>query len=252
MGRLDGKVTVITGAASGIGRAIARRFAEEGAALVLGDIQVEAGEAVAATMKHAGATVRFLRTDVARSADVEALVGLAVSAHGRLDVMVNNAGIEGRSARVAETPDAVWDQVVAVNLTGVFYGIRHALAVMIPQGGGSIISTASVAGLVGWHGGGAYGAAKAGVVSLTRTAAIENARYGIRINCICPGLVETPMLQRIIGNRDTVRDRLVSRSPFPRLGQPEDIANAALYLASDEAGFVTGIALPVDGGYIAQ
>lgn len=252
MRRLDGKVAVITGTASGIGQAIARRFAEEGAALVLGDVQAEAGEATAATIKHAGATVRFLRTDVARSADVEALVGLAVSTYGRLDIMVNNAGIEGRSVRVAETPDDVWDQVVAVNLTGVFYGIRQALAVMIPQGSGSIISTASVAGLVGWHGGGAYGAAKAGVISLTRTAAIENARYGVRVNCICPGLVETPMLQRIIGNRDTVRERLVSRSPFPRLGRPEDIANAALYLASDEAGFVTGIALPVDGGYSAQ
>lgn len=252
MGRLDGKVAVITGAASGMGRATARRFAAEGAALVLADVDAAGGETVRDEIRGQGFKGLFIRTDVSRRDDVAAMIGAALREFGSIDVLFNNAGIEGESGRLAESSDENWDRVLAVNLKSVFLGMREAIPHMVERGGGSIINTASVAGLVGWFGAAAYSAAKGGVVQLTRTAALEYARANVRVNAICPGVIHTGMVDRITGGAPEAIERLKSSQPLPRVGQPEDIANMALYLASDESSFVTGAAFPVDGAYTAR
>jgi NAD(P)-dependent dehydrogenase (short-subunit alcohol dehydrogenase family) len=252
MGKLDGKAAVITGAASGMGRASALLFAQEGARLLLADVDAKGGEAVADEIARAGGRAIFRRVDVSQPEQVEAMIGAAVTELGALDVLFNNAGIEGESARLADSSLANWDRVLAINLKGVFLGMKYALPVMIERGGGSIINTASVAGLVGWHGAGAYSASKGGVVILTKTAALEYARWNIRVNCICPGVIHTPMVERITHGRADMLERLKQAQPLPRIGTPEDIAQMALYLASDDAAFVTGAAMVVDGGYTAR
>ena len=252
MSRLDGKVVIITGAGSGMGRAAALLFGGEGALLVLADIDGSAAERTAKDVAGDGGSALAQRTDVSHEEDVQKLIERATSEHGRLDVIWNNAGIEGPSARLADQTLAEWQQVLAVNLTGVFLGMKYALPVMVEQESGSIISTASVAGLVGWHGAAAYSATKAAVVNLTRTAAIEYAKYGVRVNCICPGVIQTAMVERITGGTSQSLKRLKRMQPLPRIGQPEDIARMALYLASDESAFVTGAAMVVDGGYVAR
>ncbi|HZQ36047.1 MAG TPA: SDR family NAD(P)-dependent oxidoreductase [Dehalococcoidia bacterium] len=252
MGRLDGKIAVITGAGSGMGRATARLFAAEGAKLVLADVNAAGGEETAAGISAEGGEAIFQRTDVSDERAVQALIDRAVTTHGRLDVLFNNAGIEGPSARLTEQSLDEFQRVIAVNLTGVFLGMKYALPVMAQQNGGSVISTASVAGLVGWHGAAAYSASKAGVVNLTRTAALENARYNVRVNCICPGVINTAMVERITGGTEAARERLRRMQPLPRVGEAEDVARMALFLASDEATFVTGAAMVVDGGYVAR
>ncbi len=252
MGRLQDRSVVITGAGSGIGRATALLFGSEGARLVLGDINADAVTATAQRVEAAGGTAVAQRCDVSSEQDVQALIERATGIHGRLDVIFNNAGIEGPSARLADHTLEQWQQVLSVNLTGVFLGMKYAIPVMAQQEGGSIINTASVAGLVGWHGGAAYSATKAAVVNLTRTASLEYAKHGVRINCICPGVIQTAMVERITGSTDDALERLKRMQPMPRVGQPEDIARMALFLASDESGFVTGAAMVVDGGYVAR
>ena len=251
-GRLAGKVAVITGAGSGIGRATAILFAREGAAVLVADVAEGGGQETMAAITGAGGEAAFLRTDVAHAEQVRAMVQTAVDRFGTINVLYNNAGIAGESRWLAQSNEENWHRVIAVNLTGVYLGMRYAIPIMMERGGGSIISTASVAGMVGWRQAAAYSAAKAGVINLTRTAALEYARFGIRVNCICPGVIRTPLLDSVQGADEPSQSRLLSMQPMPRLGEPDDIAYMALYLASDESKFVTGAAMVVDGGYTAR
>jgi NAD(P)-dependent dehydrogenase (short-subunit alcohol dehydrogenase family) len=248
-GRLDGKVAVITGAASGIGAGTARRFVDEGASVVVADLQADAGGAVAAAL---GDRARFAQADVTNEDDVAAAVDLAVSEFGRLDVMFNNAGIVGVVGSIAEMRADAWDNTIAILLRGVFLGSKHAARVMIDQGSGVIISTSSTAGIVGGLGPHAYTAAKHGVIGLTKSVANELAPFGIRVNAISPGNTVTAMTASVGGgdpdDLNTITGHIASTSPLGYAGFPDDIAAAALYLASDEARYVTGHTLVVDAG----
>ena len=255
MGQLSGKVAIITGAASGMGRAASLLFAQEGAHVVLADLNVPGGEAAAAEAAAGGGRCVFQRTDVSAEADIEALVARALGEFGRLDIMFNNAGIGGAVGPLEFVSVEDWDRTQNVCLRGVFLGIKHAIAPMRAAGGGAIISTASIAGIDGYPGLHAYCAAKAGVVNLTRSAAIDLACDMIRVNCIAPGGVSTPILYGgggvFGGSKETADAALVHAQPLPIAGQPEDIARAALFLASDAARFITGHTLVVDGGATA-
>lgn len=248
---LTGKVAIITGAASGMGEAAALLFARHGAHVVLADLNAPGGEKVAAAASESGNACVFQRTDVAQEADVRALVARAVDTFGKLDIMFNNAGIGGAVGPLEEIEVDDWDRTQAVCLRGVFLGMKHAIPAMRANGGGSIISTASIAGIDGYPNLHAYCAAKAGVVNLTRSASIQVAVDRIRVNCIAPGGVSTPIVYGGMANKAAVEAALVMAQPYPRAGQPEDIANAALFLASDASGFVTGHTLVVDGGATA-
>lgn len=253
MGRLEGKVAVITGGASGMGEATAKLFVREGARIVIADVQRELGESLAASI---GPECRFVRADVSNSEDVRSLVVAAVEGFGKLDIMYNNAGIGGGEGSIIDCPEEQFDRIIAVDLKGVWLGMKHALPHLIANGGGSIITTASVSAMMGMPGQGAYGSAKGGVVQLTRVCAIENAERGVRANCICPGGTLTPILYNNPFAHpvppEQVAAGLVNAQPIPRAGLPEDIANAALWLASDESSFVTGQAICVDGGWTAS
>ena len=252
MGRLDGKVAVITGAASGIGAATAQRFAREGAAVVVADLNDAGGRAVVEACVASGGRASFRRVDVSAEADVVGAIAQAVDAYGRLDVLFNNAGLGGAIGPIDETTVEDWDRTQAVLLRSVFLGIKHAVPRMRAAGGGSIISTASVAGLRGGAGPHSYSAAKAAVINLTRSVALEVAKDNIRVNCICPGGIHTPLLSsRFPGSDEMLAQMLTVIQPLQRAGVPDDIAAMALYLASDEARFVTGTAMVVDGGFTA-
>jgi NAD(P)-dependent dehydrogenase (short-subunit alcohol dehydrogenase family) len=252
MGQLSGKVSVITGAASGMGKAASVLFSREGANVVLADLNVAGGEATAAEATAAGQRCVFQKTDVSNEADVKALVQRALDEFGRLDIMFNNAGIGGAVGPLEFVEVEDWDRTQSVCLRGVFLGMKHAIGPMRAQGGGSIISTASIAGIDGYPGLHAYCAAKAGVVNLTRSASIDLACDKIRVNCIAPGGISTPILYGgggvFGGNKETTDAALVHAQPLPIAGQPDDIAQAALFLASDASRFVTGHTLVVDGG----
>jgi NAD(P)-dependent dehydrogenase (short-subunit alcohol dehydrogenase family) len=251
--RLENRVAVVTGGASGMGRATVLRFLAEGARVVVADFNAANGEATVAEAERLGfgANARFVRTDVAREADVEAALRTTVDTFGRLDVVFNNAGVGGAIGPLTETTEEDWDYTFAVLAKGVFFGIKHAARIMRPQGhGGSIINTASIAGLSGDGGPLVYSAAKAAVVNLTRSAAVELAADRIRVNAICPGFIVTPLA---LGNADaeTARAAYAKSQPWPEAGSGDHIAGAALFLASDDSTFVTGEAIVVDGGLTA-
>lgn len=252
-GRLDGKVAVVTGGGNGIGRATVLRFLAEGASVVCADLNEETGHETVALAERAGAAarVRFTRADVANEEHVAGAIGAAEREFGGLDCMFNNAGIGGAFGPITHLDLEEWEQTQAVLVRGVFLGMKHAARSMRARGrGGSILSTASIAGLSGGDGPQAYSAAKAAVINLTRAVAIELAPDRIRVNAICPGAILTPLLHR--GNPDALRPTLEAYQPWPEAGRPEDIAAAALFLASDDATFVTGAALVVDGGATAR
>jgi len=249
MGRLDGKVAIITGAASGIGRGTAIRFAGEGAAVVIADLNAEGGEAAVRDCKENGGRAVFQKADVSAEAEIKALVARAIKEFGRLDVIYNNAGIGGAVGPLEQITVEDWDKSFAVLMRSVFLGMKYAVPELRKAGGGSIISTASVAGIRGFNGLHAYCAAKAGVVNLTRSAALEFAKDKIRVNCICPGGINTPILHRNQpGMKDAMEQWMAHGQPLQRAGHPEDIANMALFLASDDSNWVTGQAMVVDGG----
>ena len=249
-GRLDGRVALITGGASGMGLATVRRFVAEGARVVMADLNEESATSAIAEL-GAGERVRFERVDVSAEADVERAVAAAVDAFGQLDIVFNNAGVGGAFGAVTDLHVEDWDYTFAVLVRGVFLGIKHGARQLIEQGwGGSIINTASIAGMSGGGGPLCYSSAKAAVINLTRAAAIELAEHRIRVNAINPGTILTPLMHG--GRPDKVGARLERFVPWPdAVGSPDDIAGAALFLASDDAGYVTGEALVVDGGLTA-
>ena len=251
-GRLDGKIALVTGGSSGIGRASALAFAREGAKVVVADVTAEGGQETVRLIKEAGGEARFLKVDVARAAEVETLITQTVAAYGRLDCAYNNAGIEGAFVSTTEYPEADWDRVLAINLKGVWLCMKYEIAQMLQQGGGAIVNTASGAGLVGVAGLSVYVASKHGVVGLTKTAALEYAKAGIRVNAVCPGVIQTPMVARLTSQRPEMAEALVAAEPMGRTGKPEEIAEAVVWLCSEAASFVTGHAMSVDGGYVAQ
>jgi NAD(P)-dependent dehydrogenase (short-subunit alcohol dehydrogenase family) len=251
-GRVDGKVALITGAGSGIGRATALVFAKEGAKVVVADIVVAGGEETVRMIKDAGGEAIFVKTDVTRAAEVEALVKKTVETYGRLDCAFNNAGIEGEMAPTADCTEENWDRVVNIDLKGVWLCMKYEIPQMLQQGGGAIVNTASVAGLVGFQGIPAYVASKHGVNGLTKTAALEYAKSGIRVNSVCPGVIHTPMIERFFSTNPQVSEAMSALEPVGRLGKPEEIGEAVLWLCSDAASFVTGLPMAVDGALTAQ
>jgi 3-oxoacyl-[acyl-carrier protein] reductase len=244
--RLAGRVAVITGGGGGIGRATAERFAREGATVVVGDMDEEAGEAAAQAVEEAGGEARFVRTDVTQMRDAEALVEAATQAFGRLDVLVNNAGIT-RDATLKKMTEEQFDQVVEVNLRGVFCCTKAAAPLLAKNGTGRVLNAASVVGRYGNFGQTNYVATKAGVIGMTKTWARELGRDGTTVNAVAPGFIETPMVETV---PEKVLGGLRERTPLGRLGRPEDIAAAYAFLASDDAAFITGAVLGVDGGLV--
>ena len=247
-GRLDGKVAVVTGGASGIGAATCRRFVAEGARVVVADLNDDAGESF---LRELGSAAAFKRTDVGSLADVEAAVALAVERFGGLDVMHNNAAWSG-GGYTHEIEPAIWDRSIQIMLTGVFYGMKAAIPAMLARGSGSIITTASIEGIVAEIMAAPYNTAKAGIINLSRTVAIEYGRKQIRANCICPGVVDTPMAALLLSIAPKSRAMVEDEHAIGRLIRPDEIANVALFLASDESSAVTGSAIVVDGGLISR
>jgi NAD(P)-dependent dehydrogenase (short-subunit alcohol dehydrogenase family) len=250
--RLEGKVALITGAGSGIGKRAALLFASEGARVVVTDVADEAGEEAAGEIRAAGGDAIYVHADVSRPPDAEAMVRAAVDRYGSLDVIMNNAGIfHGDDGSVIDTSEETWDLTMAINLKGVFLGCKYGIAAMLEGAGGSVINVASFVALMGAATPQiAYTASKGGVLSMTREMAVEFARRGIRANAICPGPIETPLLQELLADPDRRNRRLV-HIPIGRFGQADEIARAALFLASDDSSLMTGAALVVDGGITA-
>lgn len=292
--RFEGKVALVTGGSSGIGRATALAFAREGAKVVIADIDVPGGEetvrlireasSAAPVMAHAAVPMlagvgtksgvsgyptkgngdktgthawgsdaaRFVMTDVSRAAEVQSLINKVIQTFGRLDYAFNNAGIEGTTASTVDLSEEDWDRVINTNLKGVWLSMKYEIPQMLKQGGGAIVNTSSVAGLVGFQGIPAYVASKHGVVGLTKTAALEYGKQGIRINAVLPGVIRTPMVERYLHGDPKAEELLLAQEPIGRLGTPEEIAETVIWLCSGAASFVTGDALVVDGGFVAQ
>lgn len=248
--RLNGKVAIITGSGSGIGKASARHFAQEGAKVLVADWNSEKGERVASEIRESGGDALYCHADVSKARDVAAVVGTAIDNYGRLDVLLNNAAIQILS-KLTDTREEDWDRIQSVNLKGVFLGCKYAIPVMIRSGGGSIINMASVLGFVGDPDLAAYCAAKGGVIALTKTAALTYGPQGVRVNCICPGDVDTPLVQDYFNKAPdpkTLRAEISSKYALRRIASPDEVARVAAFLASDDSSFVTGSTIVVDGG----
>jgi NAD(P)-dependent dehydrogenase (short-subunit alcohol dehydrogenase family) len=259
-GRLNGKVALVTGGGSGIGRATALAFAREDAAVVVADLAVEGGEATVRMIQEARGEALFLKADVSQAAEVQALVQRTVDTYGRLDCAHNNAGVEGLRgvipAPTADLTEDMWDYILNINLKGVWLCMKYEIPQMLTQGGGAIVNTASIMGLVGIPTGAAYVASKHGVVGLTKTAALEYAQAGLRINAVCPGFIRTPLVERFfeLTSRENphISEQVTALHPIGRLGTPDEVAEVVVWLCSDAASFVTGHTMTVDGGYVAQ
>jgi NAD(P)-dependent dehydrogenase (short-subunit alcohol dehydrogenase family) len=247
-GSFAGKVAFVTGAANGIGRAAALAFAHEGASVVAADVTEQGNQDTARMIEEAGGRVLAVRCDVSRDGDVKAALDRAVETFGRLDFAFNNAGVEQPITAAADLREEDWDRIVDINLRGVFLCMRHEIPLMLEQGGGAIVNTSSGAGVKGFAGQGAYCAAKHGVVGLTRAAALDYAKANIRVNAVCPGIIETPMMDRFSGGTPEGRERVIAQEPVGRMGKPEEIASAVLWLCSDAAAFMVGHAMVMDGG----
>jgi NAD(P)-dependent dehydrogenase (short-subunit alcohol dehydrogenase family) len=250
---VQGKVVLVTGGGSGIGRATALKLAQEGAKVMIADYVQEGGERTVKIITEAGGKASFVPADVSVAKQVEAMVAKTVQTYGRLDCAFNNAGIEGTFVHgTVKCSEENFDRTIAINLKGVWLCMKYEIPQMLKHGGGSIVNTASVAGLVGAPAAPAYHASKHGVVGLTRTAALEYASKNIRVNCVCPGVIRTPMVERVIDKGDITEQQFVADEPVGRMGRPEEIAEGVVWLLSDAASFVTGHPMVIDGGMVAR
>ncbi len=252
-GQFEGKVALVTGAGSGIGRATSLAFVREGARVVVSDINAEGGEETVSMIRDSGGEATFIHANVTRADQVEAMVAKTVEAYGRLDAAFNNAGIATVSrVPIHEYQEDEWDRIVDIDLKGVWLCMKYEIPHMLRQGSGAIVNTSSIAGLVAMPGRSAYVASKHGVIGLTKTAALEYAKQGIRVNAVSPGYIRTPMVEPVIASNPDLEKQIVANQPIGRLGTPEEVAEAVLWLSSDAASFVTGHTMAIDGAYVAQ
>ncbi|MFP6782232.1 MAG: glucose 1-dehydrogenase [Gammaproteobacteria bacterium] len=250
---LTDKVIVVTGGSTGIGRATAKILGAEGATVAILDVQDDEGENTVEMIANAGGAAEYHHVDVGDYSSVQSTIATIVKAHGKLDGAFNNAGIEGPTARILDVDMADWNRVIRVNLTGVFVCMKCEIEQMIKQdNGGSIVSTASAAGLIGIPGAASYNSSKHGVVGLTKSVALEYASKRIRVNAVCPGFIETPMLNRVADASVKIREQMIGTVPMKRVAEPSEIGEVAAWLMSDKSSYVTGVAMPVDGGWVAQ
>lgn len=248
--KFEQRVALVTGGSFGIGKATALAFAKNGAKVVIAD-WIENPETLDSIKKLGGDAI-FVKCDVSNEKNVKALLKKTISTYGRLDYAFNNAGIEGKSASIHECSEENWDKTININLKGIWLCMKNEIPEMLKQGKGVIVNCSSVAGLVGYQGLPAYVASKHGVIGLTKTAALEYANLDIRVNAVCPGVIQTPMIDRLTGKKKELIEQFTSLEPMKRFGRAEEIANTVIWLCSEEASFVTGVAMPVDGGFVAQ
>lgn len=253
MGLLEGKTVLVTGGSTGIGRASSKIIASEGAKVIIIDVQDEQGKQTVSAIQESGGYAEYHHADVADYDQIRKVITAIANEHGKLDGALNNAGIEGPAVKILDYSIEDWERVMRVNLTGVFVCMKCEVEQMTKQDtGGSIVSTASVAGLVGLPGASSYNSAKHGVVGLTKTVALEYAASNLRVNAVCPGFIETPMLERVTDASEKIRNKLIGQVPMRRVATPDEIGNAVSWLLSEKSSYVTGVSLPVDGGWISQ